>query len=203
MEFSKLTAWIGLSGLTLALAGCPGDDSGTSDTMATTMSPTTSTTNSTNPTTDTTDGATGNAESSTGAGSTGEDTTGGVTCDPPCEAGQMCVSGTCFDVDDSSSGEPPAECGLGVMLQFPNPACGDCLAANCCMQLQGCFGDETVMMETECLQLNNCIFMNCQGVMPADLQMCIQDNCGDFAGSLQDWIGYQMCAGANCAADCS
>ncbi|MCX4241631.1 hypothetical protein [Paraliomyxa miuraensis] len=37
------------------------------------------------------------------------DTSGGVTCDPPCPAGQMCIEGACFDIppEETTTGEPP------------------------------------------------------------------------------------------------
>jgi hypothetical protein len=45
-----------------------------------------------------TEESTGNADSSGGP----------ATCDPPCEAGEECIGGTCFDMGDSgSTGEPP------------------------------------------------------------------------------------------------
>lgn len=103
--------WLGSAGLLLAMTGCPTGDDG--DTAVTSFNP--------QPTTSV--GATG--ESSTGEASTGTpattmpaesssssdsaDTSGGVTCDPPCEAGQECIGGTCFDMggEESSSGDPP------------------------------------------------------------------------------------------------
>ena len=100
--------WLGSAGLLLAMAGCPaGDDDG--DTGLTTVSmPTTG---------GGTDTSAGEESTSTGAPmttmpeeSTGEmDTSGGVTCNPPCEAGQQCIDGQCFDMpgDDTSTGEPP------------------------------------------------------------------------------------------------
>lgn len=198
---SKLANWFGLMGLAVAVAGCPGDDSddtGAESGPGPTTSPTT-----TDPGTTTDPPATTTMDPATTDSTTGDPP---ATCDPPCEADQECIEGTCFDLPpaDSSSGEPPAECGLGVTLMFPNPACGACLEANCCEQLQVCFGDETVMMETECLQLNNCIAMNCAMAMTQmELQMCVDMNCMDFAGSINDWLAYQVCAGMSCVADCS
>ena len=83
MEFSRLTSWIGLTGLVVALGGCPGDDSN-GDTMAnpTTMDPTTT---GMNPTTTGMDPTTSGADSSTG----GDSSSTGAACDPPCEAGEV------------------------------------------------------------------------------------------------------------------
>lgn len=107
MEYSKLTTWIGLTGLTIALAGCPAaDDTGT-DTIANptttnnTTSGTTSDDDSTGPAT-TAPGSTSEADSSDGPGSTSDASTGEEVCDPPCLEGQMCVGGECF-------GDPPPD----------------------------------------------------------------------------------------------
>jgi hypothetical protein len=198
-----LAKWLGLTGLVLAMTGCPAGDDG--DTGAETNPlPTTSVGNDTTTTGEgsTSSPATTMTEEETTAS---VDSTGAVTCDPPCEAGQECVAGTCFDMGDSgSTGAPPAECGLAVQLQFPNPACGPCAEDACCPELQGCFGDETTMMETECLQLNNCIAMDCATAMTLpDLMMCVDMNCPDFSASLNTWLAYQSCLGMNCMADCS
>lgn len=196
--------WLGSAGLLLTMVGCPGGDDG--DTVVTSFPMTTMNVD--------TGMSTGDESTSTAAPmttmpeeSTGNmDTSGGVTCDPPCEVGQQCVDGQCFDMpgEDSTTGEPPAECGLVVELTFPNPECGPCAEENCCPELQGCFGDETTMKMTECLQLNNCIAMNCQMAMSLmELQTCVDENCMDFSASLNTWLGYQSCVGMNCAAQCS
>lgn len=194
--------WLGSAGLLLAMGGCPGGDD--DDTGATTF-PT--------PTSGVGTGTSAGEESTTASmttmpeESTGTmDTSGGVTCNPPCEAGQQCIDGQCFDMpgDDTSTGEPPAECGLVVQLTFPNPMCGPCAEANCCPELQGCFGDETTMEMTECLQLNNCIAMNCMTAMSLmEVQTCVDESCMDFSASLNTWVAYQACLGMNCMAQCS
>ena len=195
--------WLGSASLVMAMAGCPSGDDG--DTGAETNPlPTTSVGN---------DGTT--AEEPTGttaqnttapAESTGEpDTSGGVACDPPCDVGQECVGGACFDMPgDSTTGEPPMECGLVVQLNFPNAMCGPCAEDACCPELQGCFGDETTMEMTECLQLNNCIAMSCATAMTLmDVQTCVDAMCMDFSASLNTWLSYQACLGMNCMAQCS
>ncbi|MEM9453315.1 MAG: hypothetical protein AAGF11_03995 [Myxococcota bacterium] len=209
MEFSRFTSWIGLTGLVVALAGCPGDDSN-GDTMAnpTTMDPTTTT----NPTTGTDPTTSGSGADSTTGG--GESSSTGAMCDPPCEAGEVCVEGICLmevgessssgGEESSSSGAPPAMCGLGVNLMFPTAMCGECAEAMCCMELQACFGDETVMEPTACTQLNACINTNCgeAATLPA-LQMCVDENCAETADALNGFLGYVNCVGTSCAAACS
>jgi hypothetical protein len=198
---SAFVKWLGSAGLVMATAGCPGgddgDSGGESGPQPTTAVDTGSSSGGGESTA--TPPGTGTDEESTAD----PDTSGGVTCNPPCEAGQQCIDGACFDMPgDSTTGEPPMECFTPVMIQTPNPACAPCLEDNCCDQLQACFGDETTMGETECLQLNNCIAMECMGVAPAEIQACIDENCADFSASLPQWIAFQQCAGMNCAADC-
>jgi hypothetical protein len=149
-------------------------------------------------------GSDGTTTEATTEASTGSvDSTGAVPCVPSCEAGQECIAGTCLDMSDSSStGEPPAECGLAVQLQLPNPACVPCAEASCCAELQGCFGDETMTEETECLQLNNCIAMACAGAM-TDLMMCVDMNCADYSASLALWMAYRSCLGMSCLVECT
>jgi hypothetical protein len=192
--------WLGSASLVALMAGCPAGDDG--ETGVSTIN---------TPTTEVAEDSTSTGEATTNPGttmpaeSTGMDTSGGVTCDPPCEAGQQCIDGTCFDMPgDSTTGEPPAECGLVVQLNFPNPECGPCAEANCCPELQGCFGDETTMEMTECLQLNNCIAMECMTAMTLmEVQECVDMNCMDFSASLNTWIAYQACLGMKCMAQCS
>lgn len=107
MLSNKLNIWIGLAGFTLAIAGCPGDDS-SGDTN-----------NTTDPTTGvaTTDAsssggavATETGVATTDAESTGapQTTTGTVTCDPACADNEECIDGVCFPTgEDDSSGDPP------------------------------------------------------------------------------------------------
>ncbi len=100
--------WVALAGLMLGLAGCSGGDDG--DTGATTFNTPTSTAGSTTDEPGTTTDATGTGTPTTTmppADSSGGESSGGVTCDPPCAAGEQCIGGTCFDAGDSSSGEPP------------------------------------------------------------------------------------------------
>jgi hypothetical protein len=195
--------WLGSASLVMAMAGCPSGDDG--DTGAETNPlPTTSVGNESTTGEELT-GTTVQATTMPGETTSDPDTSGGVTCDPPCDAGQECVGGTCFDMPgDSTTGEPPMECGLAVMLSFPNPACGPCAEDACCAELQGCFGDETTMEMTECLQLNNCIAMNCATAMTLmEAQACVDEMCTDFAASFNTWIAYQSCLGMNCMAECS
>lgn len=194
--------WLGSASLVMAMVGCPsGDDGDTgADTNPLTTGVGTEGVSTGEEPTGTSAQTTAPAESS---GS--PESSGGVTCDPPCDAGQECVGGTCFDMPgDSTTGEPPMECGLVVQLNFPNPACGPCAEDACCAELQGCFGDETTMEMTECLQLNNCIAMNCATAMSLmEVQTCVDDMCTDFSASLNTWIAYQACLGMNCMAECS
>ena len=90
------------------------------------------------------------------------------------------------------------------MLNFENPACGECAEGMCCAQLQACFGDETVMEMTDCATLNNCIGMNCGGATTvAELQMCVEAMCAETAGELMTFLGINACLGMNCAAACA
>ncbi len=133
------------------------------------------------------------------------DTSGGFgPCDPPCQIGQECIDGACVDVSDDTTGDPPMECGLVVRLNFPSPECGVCAEDACCPELQGCFGDETTVRETPCLQLNNCIVMECLESMTLDeLQSCVDMNCMETAGEFNTWLGYQSCVSMSCMAQCS
>lgn len=197
--------WLGSASLVMAMAGCPsGDDGDTgaeTNPLPTTSVGTDGVSTGEEPTGTSAQSTTAPAESSSGS----PDSSGGATCDPPCDAGQECVGGTCFDMPgDSTTGEPPMECGLAVQLNFPNPACGPCAQDACCAELQGCFGDETTMEMTECLQLNNCIVENCATAMSLmELQTCVDMSCMDFGASLNTWLSYQSCLGMNCMAECS
>jgi hypothetical protein len=100
--------WLGSAGLLMVMGGCPGGDDG--DTGVTTFPtpPTTSVgtdTSAGEESTTTADPMTTMPEETTGD----MDTSGGVACDLPCEAGQQCVNGNCFDMpgEDSTTGEPP------------------------------------------------------------------------------------------------
>lgn len=111
MFSKKLETWIGLAGLTVALAGC-GDDSGDNNTTDATPMTTTGT-QDTDPGT-TTDAATD--EESTAAPGDDTTTTGAATCDPPCAANEECIEGICF---------PTGEC---------DPACAageECVDGTC------------------------------------------------------------------------
>jgi hypothetical protein len=106
---NNLTKWLGLAGLMLAIIGCTAGDDG--DTGGLTTSPLTTgvaMTDDSGTTTGTTgDGSTGTPMTTTGQESSdGADSSGGVTCDPPCEVGQECIAGECFG-GESSTGEPP------------------------------------------------------------------------------------------------
>ncbi|MCH9683168.1 MAG: hypothetical protein K0V04_17165 [Deltaproteobacteria bacterium] len=91
MNATKIHTWLGLVGLTVALTGCPGDDSGT-DTAADTASPAT--------TTGTPATTTGTPETTTGMNTTGDATTG----DPGTSTGA--VDSSTGAVDSSSGGDP-------------------------------------------------------------------------------------------------
>jgi hypothetical protein len=194
--------WLGSASFAVTMAGCPAGDDGT--TGAETFNP--PTTGVGNDSTSTGEAATSTPATTMPEESSGNmETSGGVACDPPCDAGQQCIGGDCFDMPgDSTTGGPPAECGLVVQLNFPNAECGPCAEANCCPELQGCFGDETTMEMTECLQLNNCIAMECMGAMSLmDVQTCVDESCMDFSASFNTWVAYQACLGMNCMAQCS
>lgn len=194
--------WLGSASLVMAMTGCPGGDD--EDTGAETNPVPTTSVGTDSTTGDEPTGTTVQVTTDMEGSTTAElDSSGGVACNPPCEAGQECVGGACVDMPgDSTTGDPPMECGLAVTIQAPNPACGPCLEENCCPELQGCFGDETTMEMTECLQLNNCVAKSCMGVAPMDIQACIDKNCADFSGAFNLWAAYQTCAGMNCMAEC-
>jgi hypothetical protein len=100
--------WLGSASLLWTMTGCPGGDDDATTAITTTPLPTTG---------GDTDTPTSTGEESTGSttaeeSTTSVDTTGGVTCDPPCEAGQQCVGGVCFDMPgDDTTGEPPPPMG--------------------------------------------------------------------------------------------
>jgi hypothetical protein len=194
--------WLGSASLVMTMAGCPGGDDGDTGAESGPQPPTSGVATGSSSGEPPINGTTESMEESTAS----PDSSGGVTCNPPCTADQQCIDGQCFDMpgEDSTTGEPPMECGLVVTLDFPNPACGPCVEDACCPELQGCFGDETTMEMTECLQLNNCIAMNCATAMSLmEVQTCADENCGDFTASFNTWIAYQACLGMNCAAACS
>lgn len=125
MDIAKLMTWLGVAGLGVGLAGCPGDD-GTSDTGFTTQ-PSLTTGNDTGQDTGmaTTSGGGATDEST---GTPGDSSTGSsAVCDPPCAGNEICVDGVCFPDGggDTSTGEPPptnsdygpcaAGCGPGEM----------------------------------------------------------------------------------------
>jgi hypothetical protein len=177
----------------------PGPAFGTSDDAATTDAATT----------DATPPVGTSGEGTSAETTTADGTTTAATCEPPCQPGQECIDGLCFDDPGTdtgqTTGEPPPECSLAVDLDaFRPPECGPCLAANCCEVLQACVGDETTMAETECRLLNNCIAMNCLMVATLrELEACANEVCAAYVASWATWVAYQMCAGMNCLADCS
>jgi len=127
MVKNTLETLIGLVGLTVALTGCPGDDTG-SDTNNTT-NPTTgvNTTGmeSTGGDTMTEPPATDDGGSSSEGG--GDTTTSGppMGCDPPCPMGEECVDGACFP----AACDPPCGadqmCVAGVCEDMPPPDSSD------------------------------------------------------------------------------
>ena len=97
-------------------------------------------------------------------------------------AGEQCIAGNCVGgMDDGGSDTGmPAECGTNVMLM--DPECNDCVQGACCMQMQACFGDETVVEPTPCFELNNCITMNCAEAATAqELMDCVNMSCAETA----------------------
>ncbi|MEM7158837.1 MAG: hypothetical protein AAF799_38705 [Myxococcota bacterium] len=106
----KIETLFGLVGLTVALAGCPGDDSGDTSTTdaATTIAATTEATTE-QATTDeaTTEQATTDEPATEEGGDT--TTTGAPACDPACAAGEECIDGVCFPTggDTTTTGTTP------------------------------------------------------------------------------------------------
>lgn len=209
MKTSKLVFGMGLA----FVVACGGSDDGNGDTNAMTVGMTlggsgddgsgggdgsgsTAAGDDDAPADDGGDGTTGGAD-----GMMDDGADDGAVCDPPCADGEECVAGQCFGRDDDggSTGGGGGMCGTNVMLT--NPACDTCVKDACCDQMQACFGDETVTMPTPCLELNNCIVMNC--AMAQDLQMCINENCSDFADQVPTWGAFQQCAGMSCMTECA
>jgi hypothetical protein len=119
---------------------------------------------------------------------------GGDGCNPSCSAGQTCIAGTCV-------GDSPSTCGTNV--SSTNATCDACAHANCCDELQACFGDETVVSETVCLQLNNCIASFCNSATTLEeLQSCVNSSCPGAAGQLNTWLDYNACLSEACASQC-
>lgn len=117
----KTATWIGLIGLAATLTGCPGgDDTSTSTTIDTTNPMTTGEETTTG--TPMTDGGSTAATSDGSTSAPGDgSSSGGVTCDPPCEAGQECIDGVCFDtgVCDPPCDPATEECVDGVCMPLP------------------------------------------------------------------------------------
>jgi hypothetical protein len=211
--FLRLTTLLACVGLTACAA--EDDDGDTNASASLTTSIGSDPTNASEATEDPTNGSaeTGTTDPSAGTEDTGPADTG--TTDPTAETGNectamdeciddsMCAGGMCIGCICVGGGETgTGECGTNVSTM--NAACDDCTHANCCPEVQGCFGDETVMGETPCLQLNNCIAMSCGTAMTLeDLQMCIEMNCPDLAGELETFLMFNACAGMNCAAECA
>lgn len=120
----KTHTWLGLAGLAVALSGCiiGGDDSGTT-TINTTVDPTVTTTDNTTGDPPATDGeeSTGDPPATSSTGSAEDTTTtDGVVCDPPCEPGQECIDGICFDVGCDPPCDPATEqCVMGACEPLP------------------------------------------------------------------------------------
>jgi hypothetical protein len=168
------------------------DDPSASDT---TEDPTTMTTD--DPTTMTTDDPT---TMTTDPMDTGDECPMGSECldDTMCAEGESCIGCICLGGAETD----PVDCGTNVSTM--NAACDDCSHMNCCPEVQGCFGDETVMMNTPCLELNNCIAMNCTTATTIEeLQTCVEGMCPDFADQLQTWLAFNQCLAMNCAAECA
>lgn len=151
----------------------------------------------------------GDSESgaTTGADTGAEDagTFGGMcSATDECTVDEDCGGGTCVDCAcvGGDSGGSGAMCPSNVSTG--NMACDSCLAESCCSEFQTCFGDETVTMETECLQLNNCIVENCGMAMDvASLQECVNTNCPDTAGEFNNWVSFTQCLGTSCMSQCA
>lgn len=121
-------------------------------------------------------------------------TSGGDSCSPPCPFGQTCIGGSCFD-------DSPTTCGTNV--SSANPTCDACAHANCCDEVQACYGDETVTVETLCLQLNNCIVEYCTSFTTfEELQSCVNSSCSGSASQLNTWVDYNNCLFNACASQC-
>ena len=212
---AKLRGILAFGGLSLLVGACGGseDDDGGDDGVG-------SVGNTAGSDAGATDGAKGSSggEDSGSGGAGGDDTgaadggaddgaggTFGDDCSPTdeCMTDQDCGGGTCEGcvcmADDGGSG---ATCPSNVSTQ--NPACDSCIAENCCSQFQTCFGDASVTMETPCLQLNNCIAMNCMTAMDVQsLQECVNTSCADLAGEFNNWVGFNQCAATSCQAQCA
>ena len=161
----------------------------------TTDDPTTMTTDE--PTTMTTDEPT---TTMTTDPDTGAECPMGSECmdDTMCDAGESCLGCICIAGGETGT----TECGTNVSTM--NVACDDCSHMNCCPEVQGCFGDETVMMNTPCLELNNCIAMSCtMATTIEELQTCVDAMCADFADQLQTWLAFNQCLATSCAAECA
>lgn len=195
-----------------ALAACASEDdesdTNASATISTTIGsatndPSTATDDPTAETTaDPTDASGDSGVAETGTTDPTADTGAECTAADECIDDSMCGGGMCIGCLCIGGDTGTAECGTNVATM--NPACDECTHANCCAEVQGCFGDETQMGETPCLQLNNCIATSCTTAMTLeDLQMCIDMNCPDLAGELQNFLMFNNCAAMNCAADCA
>ena len=206
MNMKRFGTWLAATSLILGMAACDSGDDDGGDSNATTLAPTT-TADPTGGGGDT-DAMSGTADGTANATTPADDSAGDdmmattdppATCNPPCENGAQCIAGQCIGGGDTGM---PVECGTNVGTG--NMACDDCSHANCCMEVQACFGDETVVMATPCLELNNCIATNCTMATNAmELQTCIDTNCPDLAGELGNWLAFNNCVFTNCQAQCA
>lgn len=154
--------------------GCPGDD-GSGDT---------------NPMTD--DGTTMAPATSDGSSGDPMDSSGGpdTTTSGPDE--------TTTATDDTTGG---AVCGTNVEQ---SPECDACTHANCCPEVQACFGDETVTEDTDCLLLNNCIATMCAGAGSLmEVEQCVDMSCPELAGAFEVYLAFNGCWTGNCLEECS
>lgn len=206
-----------LCGVGMLACGAEDDGDTTNDPSLATTNP--STTNTTAPDTDdpseTTDDPTTMTTDDPTAETTDDPTTMTMTTEPMDTGGECPMDSECLDSTMCDAGETclgciciggaetgTSECGTNVSTM--NVACDDCSHMNCCAEVQGCFGDETVMMNTPCLELNNCIAMSCtMATTIEELQTCVDAMCADFADQLQSWLAFNQCLATSCAAECA
>ena len=126
-------------------------------------------------------GETGAAGSSSGTASAS-----GTTGDPPVPASS---SGGASEGTTAA----PVTCEAAVMLS--DPACDECVASNCCAQLEACFGADG---GTPCAALHGCVYESCFEIEgQEEFDACIEETCEPTPEDLESWFDA-----VGCTADC-
>lgn len=78
-------------------------------------------------------------------------------------------------------------------LNTQTPACTDCVVANCCSEIDACFGDLL------CASLYNC---SVQCSTASDPSQCIIDECQECVGAVNAYNAMNQCVYDHCSSSC-